>query len=155
MNEEHYLTKEGKKQIREELENLEGPMRIDLARRLREAIQMGDLSENADYITTKEEQGFLEGRILELKYILNHATIIEENGHNLESVEVGTTVTIQEEDYPPEVYYLVGSKEADPRNGRISNASPIGQAIMGRKVGDFVDVEAPGGVIKFKIIKIE
>jgi transcription elongation factor GreA len=155
MNEEHYLTKEGKKQIREELENLEGPMRIDLARRLREAIQMGDLSENADYITTKEEQGFLEGRILELKYILNHATIIEENGHNLERVEVGTTVTIQEEDYPPEVYYLVGSKEADPRNGRISNASPIGQAIMGRKVGDFVDVEAPDGVIKFKIIKIE
>ena len=90
-----------------------------------------------------------------MKYILSHATIIEENGHNLESVEVGTTVTIQEEDYPPEVYYLVGSKEADPRNGRISNASPIGQAIMGRKVGDFVDVEAPGGVIKFKIIKIE
>jgi len=155
MNEEHYLTKEGKKQISEELENLEGPMRNDLARRLREAIQMGDLSENADYITAKEEQGFLEGRILELKYILNHATIIEENGHNLESVEVGTTVTIQEEDYPPEVYYLVGSKEADPRNGRISNASPIGQAIMGRKIGDFVDVEAPGGVIKFKIIKIE
>lgn len=155
MNEEHFLTKEGEKQIREELEYLEGPMRIDLARRLREAIQMGDLSENADYITTKEEQGFLEGRILELKYILNHATIIEENGHNLESVEVGTTVTIQEEDYPPEVYYLVGSKEADPRNGRISNASPIGQAIMGRKIGDFVDVEAPGGVIKFKIIKIE
>ncbi len=155
MNEEHYLTKEGEKQIREELENLEGPMRTDLARRLREAIQMGDLSENADYITTKEEQGFLEGRILELKYILSHASIIEENGHNLERVEVGTTVSIQEEDYPPEVYYLVGSKEADPGNGRISNASPIGQAIMGRKVGDFVDVETPGGVIKFKIIKIE
>lgn len=155
MNEEHYLTKEGEQQIREELKHLEGPMRIDLARRLREAIQMGDLSENADYITTKEEQGFLEGRILELKYILSHATIIEENGHNLENVEVGTTVTIQEGNYPPEVYYLVGSKEADPDNGRISNASPIGRAIMGNKVGDIVDVETPGGIIQFKIVKIE
>jgi transcription elongation factor GreA len=155
MNEEHYLTKEGEAQLREELEHLEGPMRTDLARRLREAIQMGDLSENADYIATKEEQGFLEGRIQELKYILRHATIIEENGHNFESVEIGATVTIQEEDYPPEVYYLVGSKEADPGNGRISNASPIGKAILGKKVGDTVDVETPGGVIQFKVVKIE
>lgn len=155
MNEEHYLTKEGEQHLREELEHLEGPMRTDLARRLREAIQMGDLSENADYITAKEEQGFLEGRIQELKYILSHATIIEENGHNLEIVEVGTTVTIQEDDFPPEIYFLVGSKEADPGNGRISNASPIGRAIMGQKVGDTVDVETPGGVIQFKIIKIE
>jgi transcription elongation factor GreA len=155
MNEEHYLTKEGEGQLREELEHLEGPMRSDLARRLREAIQMGDLSENADYIAAKEEQGFLEGRIQELKYILRYATIIEENEHNYERVEVGATVTIQEDDYPPEVYYLVGSKEADPGNGRISNASPIGKAIMGRKVGDTVDVETPGGVIQFRIIKIE
>ena len=155
MNEEHYLTKEGEQHLREELTQLEGPMRADLARRLREAIQMGDLSENADYISAKEEQGFLEGRIQELKYILRHATIIEENGHKHDSVEVGATVTIQEADFPPEVYYLVGSKEADPGNGRISNASPIGKAIMGKKVGDLVDVETPGGVIKFKVIKIE
>ena len=112
MSEEHYLTKDGEKQIREELKHLEGPMRNDLARRLREAIQMGDLSENADYIAAKEEQGFLEGRILELKYILSHATIINENGHNNEIVEIGSTVTIQEENYPPEIYFLVGSKEA-------------------------------------------
>jgi len=155
MNEEHYLTKVGEKQIREELKNLEGPVRNDLARRLREAIQMGDLSENADYISAKEEQGFLEGRILELKYIISHATIINENGHNSENVEVGTTVTIQEENFPPEIYFLVGSKEADPDNGRISNASPIGRAIMGKKIGDTVDVETPGGIIQFKIIKIE
>jgi transcription elongation factor GreA len=155
MNEEHYLTKEGEQKLREELAHLEGPMRNDLARRLREAIQMGDLSENADYIAAKEEQGFLEGRIQELKYILRHATIIEENGHNHEIIEVGATVTIQEDDYPPEVYYLVGSKEADPGNGRISNASPIGKAIMGKKVNDLVDVETPGGVLKFKIVKIE
>ena len=155
MNEAHYLTKEGENQLREELQHLEGTARNDLARRLREAIQMGDLSENADYIAAKEEQGFLEGRIQELKYILRHATIIEENGHNHEIVEVGATVTIQEDGYPPEIYYLVGSKEADPGNGRISNASPIGRAILGKKVGEIVDVETPGGVINFKVIKIE
>lgn len=155
MSEEHYLTKDGEKQIREELERLEGPMRNDLARRLREAIQMGDLSENADYIAAKEEQGFLEGRILELKYILSHASIINENGHNNGVVEIGSTVTIQEQNYPPEIYFLVGSKEADPHNGRISNASPIGKALLGKNLGEIVDVETPGGVIQFKIIKIE
>lgn len=155
MNEKHYLTKEGEKRLREELKQLEGPARLDLARRLREAIQMGDLSENADYIATKEEQGFLEGRIQELKYILSHATIIENNGHGFDTVEVGATITIQEEEYPPEVYYLVGSKEADPGNGRISNESPIGKALMGKRVGDTVPVETPGGVINFKITHIE
>jgi transcription elongation factor GreA len=155
MNEDYYLTKEGEKQLREELQNLEGPMRIDLARRLREAIQMGDLSENADYISTKEEQGFLEGRIQEIKYILSNAKIIKDNGDQHDVVEVGATVTIQEEEYPPEVYYLVGSTEADPGNGRISNASPIGRAILGKKAGDTVDVETPGGVIQFKIVKVE
>jgi transcription elongation factor GreA len=155
MDEKHYLTKDGQARLREELEQLEGPARADLARRLREAIQMGDLSENADYIAAKEEQGFLEGRILELKYILKHASIIEENGNGFDSVDVGATVTIQEEDFPPEVYYMVGSKEADPGNGRISHKSPIGKALMGKKVGDTVAVETPGGVIHFKITDIE
>ncbi len=155
MNETHYLTKEGEKRLREELAQLEGPARQDLARRLREAIQMGDLSENADYIAAKEEQGFLEGRIQELKYILGNVTTIEENGKGHDTVEVGATVTIQEEDYPSEIYYVVGSKEADPGNGRISNESPIGKALMGKRVGDSVDVETPGGVIQFKIINIK
>jgi transcription elongation factor GreA len=155
MNETHYLTKEGEQRLREELEHLKGPARQDLARRLREAIQMGDLSENADYIATKEEQGFLEGRIQELKHILRNVTIIEDNGNSFENVDVGATVTIQEADYPPEIYYLVGSQEADPSNGRISNESPIGKALMGKKVGDTVDVETPGGIIQFKITNIE
>jgi transcription elongation factor GreA len=155
MDEKHYLTKDGQQRLRAELEQLEGPARSDLARRLREAIQMGDLSENADYISAKEEQGFLEGRIQELKYILSHASIIEENGNDFDSVDVGATVTIQEEDVPPEVYYLVGSKEADPGNGRISHQSPIGKALMGKKVGDSVAVETPGGVIHFTITNIE
>ena len=155
MNEKHYLTKEGEQRLREELAELEGPQRQEMARRLRDAIQMGDLSENADYIKAKEDQGFLEGRIQELKHILRYATIIEEHGNGYDAVDIGATVTIQEEDFPKEVYHLVGSKEADPGNGRISNSSPIGQALMGKKVGDTVAVETPSGTIYFKILKIE
>ena len=151
---EHYLTIEGEKRLRAELAELEGPARQALAARLRSAIQMGDLSENADYIKAKEDQGFLEGRIQELNYILSHATIIEENGNGYESVDVGATVTVQEADYPPEAYYVVGSKEADPPNGRISNESPIGKALMGKKVGDTVTVETPGGALDLKILEI-
>jgi transcription elongation factor GreA len=151
---EHYLTIEGEKRLRAELAELEGPTRQALAARLRSAIQMGDLSENADYIKAKEDQGFLEGRIQELNYILSHATIIEENGNGYETVDVGATVTVQEADYPPEAYYVVGSKEADPPNGRISNESPIGKALMGKKVGDTVTVETPGGALDLKILEI-
>ncbi len=152
---EHYLTVEGEERLRAELAELKGPQREELAQRLRSAIQMGDLSENADYIKAKEDQGFLEGRIQELQYILSHATIIEENGSGFDRVEVGATVTVQEEDFPPEIYFLVGSKEADPANGRISNASPIGQALLGNKVGDTVTVDTPGGGLKLKIVDIK
>jgi transcription elongation factor GreA len=151
----HYLTVEGEKRLRAELQELEGPARQALAQRLRSAIQMGDLSENADYIKAKEDQGFLEGRIQELNYILSHATIIEENGNGYEVVDVGATVTVQEEDYPPEQYFVVGSKEADPSNGRISNESPIGKALIGKKSGDTVEVETPGGTLQLKILEIK
>jgi transcription elongation factor GreA len=151
---EHYLTKEGEKKLRAELEELKGPAREEMAKRLRSAIQMGDLSENADYIKAKEDQGFLEGRIQELEYIVSHAVIISENGgHDI--VEVGATVTLQEEDYPPEVYYVVGTTEADPQNGRISNESPIGSAIMGKKAGEQVKVNTPAGEIKLKIVEVK
>jgi transcription elongation factor GreA len=155
MNDQHYLTKEGEKRLRAELAELEGPKREEMSRRLRSAIQMGDLSENADYIKAKEDQGFLEGHIQELKHILRYATIIEKNGDGYETVEVGATVTVQEDDFPPEVYYVVGSKEADPSNGRISNESPIGQALLGKKPGEKVAVETPGGTIYLKILEIE
>ncbi|MBN1668417.1 MAG: transcription elongation factor GreA [Anaerolineales bacterium] len=156
MTEQHYLTKDGAERLRTELEKLKGPTRQDLARRLREAIQMGDLSENADYIAAKEEQGFLEGRIQELEYILSNAQIIAENSTGpRDTVDVGTTITIQEADFPPEVYYMVGSKEADPGNGRISNESPIGQALLGKRVGDQVKVQTPAGELVFEILKIE
>jgi transcription elongation factor GreA len=151
---EHYLTVEGEKRLRAELEELKGPGREELARRLRSAIQMGDLSENADYIKAKEDQGFLEGRIQELEYILSRASIIEENGDGHDLVAVGATITLQEEDFPPEVYFMVGTAEADPRKGRISNESPIGKALMGRQVGEMVTVETPAGEIKLKILEI-
>ncbi len=154
MPEPTYLTAEGAEKVRLELEKLKGPAREDIAKRLRSAIQMGDLSENADYHKAKEDQGFLEGRILELEYLLKNAIIVENSGHH-EVVEVGARVTVQEEDYPPDTYYLVGAKEADPRNGKISNESPIGHALMGKRAGEEVVAQTPGGELRLKILKIE
>lgn len=149
-----YLTNEGMRKLRDELEHLKGPRRQDLAKRLRSAIQMGDLSENADYHKAKEDQGFLEGRIQEIEYLLRNAVIIEKNADS-GVVGLGNHVTIQEGDSPPETYHLVGAKEADPRHGRISNESPIGRALAERKVGDVVEVDAPSGKLRFTILKIE
>ena len=148
-----YLTQEGEKKLRAELAELTGPRREDLSRRLRSAIQMGDLSENADYHKAKEDQAFLEGRIQEIEAVLRNAVIIEKASTDV--VTVGNKVTVQEENFDPEVFHLVGAKEADPRNGRISNESPIGSALMDHKVGDVVEAKTPGGMIRFKILKIE
>jgi transcription elongation factor GreA len=154
MTEQRYLTAEGAARLKAELENLKGPGREEMAKRLRAAIQMGDLSENADYHKAKEDQGFLEGRIQELEYLLRNAIIVEGNNGG-DQVDIGTKVTIQEGSEEPETYYMVGAKEADPRNGRISNESPIGQALMGHRVGETVIAETPAGQIKFKILEIE
>jgi transcription elongation factor GreA len=148
-----YLTPEGEARLQAELADLTGPRREELAQRLRSAIQMGDLSENADYHKAKEDQAFLEGRIQEIEAVLRSAVIIEKKSSDI--VEVGTTVTIQENGMEPETFYMVGAKEADPRNGRISNESPIGFALMGHKVGEIVEANTPGGKMKFKILKIE
>ena len=153
MTEPTYLTAEGAARLKAELKDLTGPKRDELSARLRAAIQMGDLSENADYIKAKEDQGFLEGRIQELEYLLGNAVIIENSG-NKDVVSVGSHVTIQEEDFPEETYHLVGPTEADPSKGMISHESPIGKAVMDHKAGDTVEAETPGGVIKFKILKI-
>ena len=150
-----YLTLEGQKRLKDELKDLIGPQRVDLSKRLRSAIQMGDLSENADYHKAKEDQAFLEGQIQELQYILGNAIIIEDDGKPKNIVTVGAHITIQEEDYPSETYHLVGAKEADPRNGKISNLSPIGRALLKHRVGDVVEADAPGGRLKLKILKIE
>jgi len=155
MTDQNYLTAEGAARLKVELEQLKGTARQEIAKRLRAAVQNGDLSENADYHKAKEDQGFLEGHIQELEYLLKNAIIIEQNGVRPDIVDIGTHVTIQEEAYPPETYHLVGVKEADPRNGRISNESPIGKALLGHRVGDDVVVETPGGQLHLRILKIE
>jgi transcription elongation factor GreA len=152
--ENHYLTQEGYEKMRQELEQLKGQGRLELSKRLRAAIQMGDLSENADYHKAKEDQGFMEGRIQELERILDNPLIIDNLQRQDNQVDVGSTVTIQEKDFPEEIYYMVGPKEADPDRGRISHESPIGRALMGHKVGDVVHVETPGGKFDLKILKI-
>jgi transcription elongation factor GreA len=154
MPETNYLTADGLKKLQAEYENLKGPAREDLAKRLRHAIQQGDLSENADYIQAKEEQGFLEGRILELASILSNYALIDESSTRRLKVDIGAKVTIQEEDYPAESYQVVGPKEADPGNNRISHESPIGKAMLGHMVGDLVTAETPNGAFTFKIIDI-
>ncbi len=155
MSDQHYLTAEGAKRLKEELVKLKGSERDAISRRLRDAISQGDLSENADYSKAKEDQAFLEGRIQELEFLLHNATIIEEASGPRDTVDVGATITVQEEDYDPETYYMVGAKEADPRNGKISNVSPIGRALMGGRVGDMVEAETPGGKVRLKILRIE
>jgi len=148
-----YLTPEGAAKLKAELAELTGPRREELSERLRSAIQMGDLSENADYHKAKEDQGFLEGRIQEIEAVLRTAVIVEKTRSDV--VMVGSRVTVQEDNYDPEIFHLVGGKEADSLKGKISNESPIGNALMGHRVGAVVEAETPGGKIKFKILKIE
>ena len=152
-NQKIYLTPEGKTKLQVELEDLEGPKRKEIAARLKSAIEMGDLSENADYHKAKEDQGFLEGKILEIKYALDHAIIVEESSGS-DKVTVGCRVTVQEEDYPSETYFLVGSQEADPGQNKISHVSPIGQALLDHHVGDEVQIKTPGGEYTLKILEI-
>ncbi len=155
MSEVHYLTAEGAERLKNELAYLKGPAREQLAQRLRAAIQQGDLSENADYIAAKEEQAFLEGRIQELTTILSNVQIIEEKQSNRGVVDIGSHVTIQEEDFDPETYYIVGPKEADPKQARISHESPIGRALIGHRIGETVTAETPNGAIRCQSLKIE
>ena len=150
-----YLTAEGAAKLEAELQDLKGPQREAISRRLRDAIQMGDLSENADYHKAKEDQGFLEGRIQELEFMFRNAVIVEQTSGPKNIVAVNVHVTVQEDTFDPETYHLVGAKEADPRNGKISHESPIGLALMDHRVGDTVEVETPGGKIRLKILKIE
>jgi transcription elongation factor GreA len=126
-----------------------------LAARLKAAIELGDLSENADYHTAKEEQGFLEGRIQQLEYMIRNAVIIEEQDTLDGTVQIGSRVTVIEEgNTNPEEFVIVGKVEANPREGKISNESPLGQALLDHKVGDRIIVRAPGGELVFKIVAI-
>jgi len=150
-----YLTADGVKKLEEELEELKSPARTELSKRLKAAIEQGDLSENADYSKAKEDQGFLEGRIQEIENMLKNYIVIDERQRSNGTVEIGATITIQEGRDEPETYYLVGPAEADPAQGKISFQSPIGSALLDHKIGDEVRVSAPGGDMVFKIIDIK
>jgi transcription elongation factor GreA len=153
MEDELYLTPDGADKLRKELEELKGPKRNEIAARLRHAVSQGDLSENADYISAKEDQAFLEGRIQELDLILKDATIVDREARS-DNVAVGSTVVVQNENEDEETFYIVGEKEADPRNGKISHRSPIGKSLMGKGVGDVAVAETPGGKVEFKIQRL-
>jgi transcription elongation factor GreA len=150
---EYYLTPEAATNLRNELEELKGPRRVDLANRLRFAIQQGDLTENADYIAAKEEQAFLEGRILELETLLRDAIIVENTGP-CDQVRIGCTIKVVMDNREERIFHLVGMKEADPRQGKISHESPIGKALLDSRVGDTITAETPAGNIQLKILEI-
>lgn len=155
MNEDIFLTQEGIENLKKELDELKGSARTELAKRLRSAIQMGDLSENADYITAKEEQSFVEGRILELEQILKRAKMIEQIEKEPGTIQIGSEVVVREEGYDEdELYAIVGSKEANPDKGKISYESPIGKSLLNHRVGDIVRVKTPEGFINFKVIEV-
>lgn len=150
-----YLTAEGLQVLKVELEELIKVRRPALAHRLNVAIKQGDLSENADYTAAKEEQGCLEGRILEVQASIRNAVLIEEGGMVDGYVRIGSHVTVLEDgEEEPETYHVVGATEADPRSGKISNESPLGVALMGHKAGDVVRVKAPAGTIAFRIKEV-
>ena len=150
-----YLTAGGIEELRQELDHLINVKRPALAKRLRHAIQQGDLTENADYTAAKEEQGFLEGRIQQIEVMLLRAKIITENGPT-DEVSLGSQVTVVEKgEDEDEIFQIVGIAEADPANGKISYESPLGQTLLGHRVGDTVTVEAPRGEIIFKIVAIK
>jgi len=148
-----YLTREGYERLQSELDYLRKVRRQEVARRLHDALAEGDLLENAELEAARNEQAFVEGRILELERMLGSAEIIEA-AQSGEVVSLGSRVTIVEDNYPPETYHIIDSAEADPSEGRISFKSPLGRALMGRRVGDEVRVNAPDGVIVFHVVEI-
>ncbi|RUA16432.1 MAG: transcription elongation factor GreA [Clostridia bacterium] len=150
-----YLTPEGIEKIKEELEWRRNVRRPEISAQIEAARKEGDLSENAGYDEAKYQAGMNEGRIMELEHRLKHAVLIEKNDGPAHVIELGRTVTILDQNFgEEEVYTIVGSSEAAPAEGKISNESPIGGALMGKKIGDVVTVKTPGGSLRLEVIKI-
>lgn len=151
---ETLLTAEGLKKLEEELAYFKSVRRIEVAQRIKTAIEYGDISENSEYDDAKNEQAFIEGHIIELENKINTAKIIDEKTRK-NVVSVGSKVKLLDQEYDEELdYVIVGSSEADPFNKRISNESPVGSAILGKKKGATVEVNTPDGVATFKILAI-
>jgi transcription elongation factor GreA len=151
---ETFLTMEGHQKLQEELEYLRTVRRPEVAQAIREAKMDGDVSENAGYEEAKRQQAFLEGRIMTLEGLLKNAVIIQDNGPS-DVVILGSHVTVAEEGFEPESYTVVGSAEANPGAGRISNESPLGKALMGHRAGEHITFETPGGLVEMEILSIE
>jgi transcription elongation factor GreA len=150
----HFLTPEGKDKLQKELDYLRNVRRPEIAESLRSAVDEGDLSENSGYEESKREQAFVEGRIRDLQAILSSAQILVESPRR-DIVCLGCRVTISEDGREPETYQIVGRTEADPTQGRISNESPLGKALLGRRSGDEVTVQSPDGALRFEVLTIE
>lgn len=155
MNKETILTEKGLQELEKELEYLKTEGRKDIAEKIKVALSFGDLSENSEYDEAKSEQGKLEARIVELEYMLKNVKIIDEENIDTDKVFVGSKVTIKDlETKESLTYQIVGFAQADPDNGRISDESPVGKALLGKKKGETVHVEVPVGVISYKVMSI-
>lgn len=146
------LTADGLKKLEEELDDLRTVHRREVNERIRQAKEFGDLSENAEYEDAKQEQAFVEGRILKLEAMIRNARVINQSDFIADAVHLGATVKVKDVASGKSFEYtIVGSAEADPKNARLSNESPVGRSLMGHKIGETVDVETPRGIIKYKI----
>ena len=150
------LTYEGLKKYEEELQDLKVVKRREVAQKIKEAREQGDLSENAEYDAAKDEQRDIEARIEELEKILKNAEVVDEDEVDLERINIGCRVKILDVEYNEELEYkIVGSTEANSLKGKISNESPVGKALIGKKVGDLVSVETQVGVVQYKVLDIQ
>ena len=150
------MTLEGKKKLEDELEEYRLKRRPEGIKRIKIARSYGDLSENSEYESAKDEQAMVESRIAQIENMLQYAEIIDNEDVDKDEVSMGRTITIQElPDEEPEEYQIVGESESDPFNGKISNESPMAKGLLGHKVGEVVEVEVPNGTIKLKIVKVD
>ena len=150
------LTEEGLRKLEEELEFLKTERRSQVAERIKQAIDFGDISENSEYEDAKNEQAFIEGRIMTVEKMLRNATVIDEGDIDTEVVSIGCTVTFKDLEYDEELQYtIVGSAESNPNDNKISNESPVGKAILGKPIGSEVEVSVPAGTIRYQIIEIK
>lgn len=149
------MTYEGVKKLEEELEYLKTVKRKEITEKIKVALGYGDLSENSEYDEAKNDQAFTEGRIIQLENMLKNAVVVDESEIPKDKVSVGSIVKVMDYEFDEEVEYtIVGSAEADPMNFKISNESPVGEGLMGKKVGDVVEIEVPGGTTKFEVLGI-
>ncbi|AEB74852.1 transcription elongation factor GreA [Clostridium botulinum BKT015925] len=149
------MTAEGVKKLEDELEYLKTTKRREITEKIKVALSYGDLSENSEYDEAKNEQAFVEGRIVQIENMLRNANVIDESEIPKDVVSVGAIVKVKDYDFDEEIdFHIVGSAEADPMENKISNESPVGSALIGKKVGDIVNVPVPDGISKFEILEI-